>query len=78
MPFSSDFNLWCSFYNKWQPQMDTGESAVTLKLCGDVVNMLSLKRSDKHNSWNLWFTQTDNGVRSGACYAFLRTVELTC
>lgn len=38
MSSSSDFNLWCAFYNKWQPQMDTGGLAVILKLYSDVVN----------------------------------------
>lgn len=58
--------------------MDTGKSAVILKLCSDVVNMLSLKKSDKHNSQNCGFAQTDYGVHSDACYVLLRAVELTC
>lgn len=51
MSFSSDFNLWCAFYNKWQPQMDTGESTVILKLHSNVVNILYFINSDKQNWW---------------------------
>lgn len=51
MSFSSDFNLWCAFDNKWQPQMDAGRLEVIWKLYSDVINTQQNEKTEKH-LWN--------------------------